>query len=52
MELTGRAVQGSILGVMDHNTTLEEVDEEVNIKAEKYVDDMMLFHSIKRDTQQ
>lgn len=35
---------------MDHNATLEDVEDTVNIKAEKYVDDMTLFHPIERST--
>ena len=46
LEVTGGAVQGSILGVMDHNATLEDVDDDINIVSEKYVDDLTIFEGI------
>ena len=47
VDVTGGAVQGSILGIMEHNATLEEIDEEITIKSEKYVEAMTLYHPIK-----
>ena len=39
-EVTGEAVQGSILGVMDHNAVLKTVDNSFELKKLKYGDDM------------
>ena len=47
--ITGGAVQGSILGVMDHNAVLEDVDEDFGIQAEKYVDDLTVLENIPKD---
>ena len=44
--VTGGAVQGSILGVLDHNAVIEFVDEDFTIRTEKYVDDMTTVESI------
>ena len=45
VEITGGAVQGSIMGVMDHNAVLEDIDDDFQIDAtEKYVDDLSLIH--------
>ena len=44
--VTGRAVQGSILGVLDHNAVLEDVEENLSAQAEKYFDDLTLFEPI------
>ena len=34
--ITGGAVQGSLLGVLDHNAVLEFVDDEINQGIYKY----------------
>ena len=47
--VTGGAVQGSILGVLDHNAVIEFVDQGFTVNTEKYVDDMTLIESIPRD---
>ena len=39
-EVTGEAVQGSILGAMDHNTVLKTVENSFELKKLKYGDDM------------
>ena len=36
--VTGGAVQGSVLGVIDHNAVLEDIDEDIRITSEKYVE--------------
>ena len=43
--ITGGAVQGSVLGVLDHNAVLEFVDEDLDVNSTgiyKYVDDLKL----------
>ena len=40
--VTGGAVQGSLLGVLDHNAVLESMDDDFFQQANKYVDDMTL----------
>ena len=45
-QVTGGAVQGSILGVLDHNAVLETIRGTNETQAEKYVDDLTLFESI------
>ena len=40
--VTGGAVQGSILGVLDHNAVLENIDSTFSQPATKYVDDLTL----------
>ena len=46
VSITGGAVQGSILGVLDHNAVLEDIVEDLAQQTEKYVDDMTLFEAI------
>ena len=48
--VTGGAVQGSILGVLDHNAVIEFVDEGFSVHSEKYVDDMTTLEMIPRNT--
>ena len=40
--VSGGAVQGSILGVLNHNAVLETIDDTFNQPANIYVDDMTL----------
>ena len=40
LNVTGGAVQGSVLGVMDHNAVMEGVDEDFLMEPHKYVDDL------------
>ena len=48
--VTGGAVQGSVLGVMDHNAVLEYIDEEIeDQKFYKYIDDLTLEEKIEKD---
>ena len=50
--ITGGAVQGSVLGVLDHNAVLEFIDEDLEAdKTEiyKYVDDLTLDEVISKD---
>ena len=44
--VTGGAVQGSVLGVMDHNAVMEAVDDELMTEAHKYVDDLTTTETI------
>ena len=48
--VTGGAVQGSILGVMDHNAVLEDIDSKIRGSAsiQKYVDDATLLEGIAK----
>ena len=41
-------MQGSILGVLDHNAVLEFVDEGFTVEAQKYVDDMTTIESMPK----
>ena len=47
--VTGGAVQGSVLGVMDHNAVMEIVDEDFLTDSHKYVDDLTTTETIERD---
>lgn len=38
----GGAVQGSVLGVLDHNAVIEFVDDKVSQGVYKYIDDLSL----------
>ena len=44
--VTGGAVQGSVLGVMDHNAVMELVDEDFLTESHKYVDDLTSTETI------
>ena len=48
--VTGGAVQGSVLGVLDHNAVVEFVDEDVDQDIFKYIDDLTLAEQIPKDT--
>ena len=43
------AVQGSVLGVLDHNVVLDDLDDNVNdsVYIAKYVDDMTMIETVK-----
>ena len=43
---TGGAVQGSVLGVLDHNAVMETVDNDFNEPGKKYVDDLTTLEKI------
>ena len=45
--VTGGAVQGSVLGVMDHNAVMEIVDEDFFTESHKYVDDLTATEEIE-----
>ena len=47
--VTGGAVQGSVLGVMDHNAMLEFINDDVDQDMYKYIDDLTLKEAISRD---
>ena len=43
MEVTGGAVQGSVLGVLDHNVVLNDLDKNLNEEnpyIAKYINDL------------
>ena len=44
--VTGGAVQGSVLGVMDHNAVMENVDENFLTDSHKYVIDLTTTEAI------
>ena len=44
--LTGGAVQGSVLGVLDHNAVMEGVDDDFVSTSHKYVDDLTTTEKI------
>ena len=49
-DITGGAVQGSVLGVMDHNAVLEFLDEDIaDQEVYKYVDDLTMDEVIQKD---
>ena len=48
--IAGGAVQGSILGIMDHNAVLENLDDSLDeIYKAKYVDDITLIETVKEN---
>ena len=48
--VTGGAVQGSVLGVMDHNAVLEFLDENItDQEIYKYVDDLTMDEAVQKD---
>ena len=49
LPVTGGAVQGSVLGVMDHNAVMEIVDEDFLTKSLKYVDNLTSTAIIDHD---
>ena len=49
MTVTGGAVQGSVLGVMDHNAVMEMVDDNFLTENHKYVDDLTTTEEIEKD---
>ena len=50
--VTGGAVQGSVLGVIDHNVVLNNLDDNIlDIYIAKYVDDMALIDIVDNEVQ-
>ena len=50
VRITGGAVQGSLLGILDHNAVLESLDDELlGIYIAKYVDDITILESVPND---
>ena len=48
--VTGGAVQGSVLGVLDHNAVIESLDEDIAYQdVYKYVDDLTVDEEIPQD---
>ena len=46
-EVTGGAVQGSVLGVLDHNIVLKNLDDNLlEVYVAKYVDDMTVIDTV------
>ena len=49
-DITGGAVQGSVLGILDHNAVLESLDDNLlGIYVAKYVDDITMIETIPKD---
>ena len=44
--VTGGAVQGSVLGVMDHNAVLEGINDNIDQDMFKYVDDLTMEETV------
>ena len=52
LPVTGGAVQGSVLGVLDHNAVLESLDEDITDQdVYKYVDDLTLDEAVDKDVE-
>ena len=51
-KVTGGAVQGSVLGVLDHNVVLNDFDDSIDdeIYIAKYIDDMTMIDPIPVST--
>ena len=50
--VTGGAVQGSVLGVLDRNVVLNDLDEDLpDIYSAKYVDDLTLIDTVEVEVQ-
>ena len=48
-EVTGRAVQGSVLGVLDHNVVLNNLDDDLlDVYVAKYIDDMTIIDTVNQ----
>ena len=49
--VTGGAVQGSVLGVMDHNVVLNDIDEGISEECyvAKYIDDLTVIEKVKKE---
>ena len=45
-EVTGGAVQGSVLGVMDHNAVLEGINDNMDQNMFKYIDDLTMEETV------
>ena len=51
VKITGGAVQGSVLGTLDHNVVLEDLDDGLlDLYIAKYVDDIALLESVSKET--
>ena len=51
VRITGGAVQGSVLGTLDHNVVLEDLDDGLlDLYIAKYVDDIALLESVSKET--
>ena len=49
VRITGGAVQGSVLGILDHNAVLESLDDNLlDIYIAKYVDDITLIEAVPK----
>ena len=50
VRITGGAVQGSLLGILDHNAVLESLDDDLlGIHIAKYVDDITIIEPVSKD---
>ena len=49
-KITGGAVQGSVLGILDHNAVIESLDDNIqNIHIAKYVDDITMLDVVDKE---
>ena len=55
LQVTGGAVQGSVLGVLDHNAVLNDLDSNLaatnSLYVAKYVDDMTVIETVESDVE-
>ena len=48
--ITGGAVQGSVLGVLDHNAVLENLDDDIlDVYVAKYIHDITIVEQLPKD---
>ena len=47
--MTGGAVQGSVLGVLDHNAVVEYINDEIDQDVYKYIDNLTLAEAIPQN---
>ena len=48
--ITGGVVQGSVLGILDHNAVQESLDDDLtDLQVNKYINDITLVEAIKKD---
>ena len=50
LPITGGAVQGSVLEVMDHNAVMEEIEDEINKPVAKYVESIPIHYQVNTNT--
>ena len=45
-EVNGGCIQGSLLGILQHNVCLDHLDDDLDVDSSKYVDDMFLLEGL------